>query len=658
MADTFAPFSKARLIEPGGYSGGNFGDPLNEDALKVLDAVATGTLTIDIGSNTTYTLEALQNGALSQTHYRRLKFIGTPATPVTITVPVSVGPWREMLIENQTGQLLTIKYAATAGVNIGDGQTVAIAADGTNVREFVVGNGITDAEVSASVMPTDYAYLPGDIRRYGANTAPGTTDMTSAIAACLLVAPVHGAYFQPETYLTGKHTPPGGSYIYLPPGCVLLDSGALGTNERLINVTNDDVHIVGYGATIQGNRAAYVSPGEQRHGVFIFGGNRIYIEGLASDGHPGDGFYIGDNAEHVKLEWCSGDDNRRQGCSITSGRHVRVVDCEFTNTNGTSPSAGLDIEPNSSSDVLEDIKIIRLRSTDNDGAGIVVFLANWNSTSNYADIDIIGLYTARNGRIDIGGRRRPGLDLNRITSTTPCRGRVRAIDHVAVDENAAGITVYDWDVNGPRLEIIRPTIINPNQQQASTSSVNGGIILHNSTSHTTAPGNVLVDSPIIRDDDGYLNAHTLPPMRISGAWDDVLVKDIQAAYAGSTIVSVDSAAKEVRVVNTLPYVIALTSNTTVSDGRYIGRTITNTGASGDIAITLIAASADRIGWRQRFEVTAAHELRIDPNGTDLIRGGTAGQYMVSSTIGDNVEIECDSATTWKIVSRYGSWSFV
>lgn len=519
-------------------------------------------------------------------------------------------------------------------------------------------NDRTEDEVTAEISPSDFS---GTVRpwtdaalRYGLKGDGSTINEFSR----MMSVAGQSLFLKRGDYVTRKFTIPSRTTLLIEPGTIIRDAGDLGANERLINITNDDVHIIGYGATIQGNRAAYVSPGEQRHGVYIFGGNRICIEGLASDGHPGDGFYIGDNAEHVKLEWCSGDDNRRQGCSITSGRHVRVVDCEFTNTNGTSPSAGIDVEPNSSADVLEDIKLIRCRCVENDGAGVVVFLASWNATSNYAPIEITSLYTESNGRIDIGGRRRPGLDLNRITSTTPCRGVIKVTDLMSVNENAAGITVYDWDVNGPRLEIIRPVVINPNQQQASTSSVNGGIILHNSTSHTTTPGNVLVDSPTIRDDDGYLNAHTLPPMRISGAWDDVLVKDIQAAYAGSTIVSVDSAAKEVRVVNTLPYVIALTSNTTVSDGRYIGRTITNTGASGDIAITLIAASADRIGWRQRFEVTAAHELRIDPNGTDLIRGGTAGQYMVSNTIGDNVEIECDSATTWKIVSRYGTWSFV
>lgn len=46
----------------------------------------------------------------------------------------------------------------------------------------------TAAEVAAGVTPTHYYYEPGDIRRYGDNTTPGTTDMTAAFQAAVNVA--------------------------------------------------------------------------------------------------------------------------------------------------------------------------------------------------------------------------------------------------------------------------------------------------------------------------------------------------------------------------------------------------------------------------------------------------------------------------------------
>ncbi len=43
----------------------------------------------------------------------------------------------------------------------------------------------TAAEIAAGVTPTDTSYPAGDVRRYGANTVPGTTDMAAAIQNAL-----------------------------------------------------------------------------------------------------------------------------------------------------------------------------------------------------------------------------------------------------------------------------------------------------------------------------------------------------------------------------------------------------------------------------------------------------------------------------------------
>lgn len=43
----------------------------------------------------------------------------------------------------------------------------------------------TAAEIAAGVTPVNFAYAPGHVYRYGANTTPNTTDMTTAIQAAL-----------------------------------------------------------------------------------------------------------------------------------------------------------------------------------------------------------------------------------------------------------------------------------------------------------------------------------------------------------------------------------------------------------------------------------------------------------------------------------------
>jgi hypothetical protein len=209
MADTYTSALKARKIEQGGYSN-SYADRFNEDMVDVFDAAIAGSLEIDIGSSTTHALEALQNGTLSDSHYFHLRFVGTPASAVTVTVPASVTPSKEYLVENQTGQALTFKYAATSGVTVQDGDSVAVRCDGTNVTEAVFGprHKITPAEIAAGVTPVDYSYQPGDVRRYGA-VGDGTTDNTAAIQDAIDAAGVAGEVIFPAigTFLcTGSLT--------------------------------------------------------------------------------------------------------------------------------------------------------------------------------------------------------------------------------------------------------------------------------------------------------------------------------------------------------------------------------------------------------------------------------------------------------------------
>lgn len=56
----------------------------------------------------------------------------------------------------------------------------------------------TAAEIAAGVTPTNYAYPPGNILRYGANTTPGTTDMSLAfINAAATAQTGHGFIYLP-----------------------------------------------------------------------------------------------------------------------------------------------------------------------------------------------------------------------------------------------------------------------------------------------------------------------------------------------------------------------------------------------------------------------------------------------------------------------------
>jgi len=68
---------------------------------------------------------------------------------------------------------------------------VYVGANDSPVLDTVSGNigyyARTTAEIAAGVVPVNYAYVSGDLRRYANNTVPGTTDMSGALITANLI---------------------------------------------------------------------------------------------------------------------------------------------------------------------------------------------------------------------------------------------------------------------------------------------------------------------------------------------------------------------------------------------------------------------------------------------------------------------------------------
>lgn len=86
-----------------------------------------------------------------------------------------------------------------------------------------------------------------------------------------------------------------------------------------------------------------------------------------------------------------------------------------------------------------------------------------------------------------------------------------------------------------------------------------------------------------------------------------------------------------------------------------GKTITNNGATGIITLTLPPLQA---GLHYRFVQIAGNFLRIDPNGTEQIRGAPAGgKYMQLESDGTVVIFEYIGAARWEAHVLSGTTSF-
>lgn len=70
----------------------------------------------------------------------------------------------------------------------------------------------------------------------------------------------------------------------------------------------------------------------------------MVVKGLSIEQTGGDGIIV-DQCERVLIQDVNSDGNNRQGLSIIGAKDMLVERCNFSNTNGTAPSAGIDIEP-------------------------------------------------------------------------------------------------------------------------------------------------------------------------------------------------------------------------------------------------------------------------------------------------------------------------
>lgn len=169
----------------------------------------------------------------------------------------------------------------------------------------------------------------------------------------------------------------------------------------------NNIKIIGYGATFKMQKAEYITlnNSEQRHCIRLTSCNNIEIYGLKLMDSGGDGIIISNYTgiayqrycENVLLKdlWC--DNNYRQGISIISAQHLRVENCWFTNTVGTAPEAGVDIEPNNVFERLIDIVFDKCRFTGNTGGGVLIAPISIDSTTLPMDVTFNNCYVANNG---------------------------------------------------------------------------------------------------------------------------------------------------------------------------------------------------------------------------------------------------------------------
>lgn len=142
--------------------------------------------------------------------------------------------------------------------------------------------------------------------------------------------------------------------------------------------------------------------GEWGMGISIKGSSSIHVTHVTITDCWGDGIYIAGSSkkaysEYVVITGVISGFNRRQGLSLISGRYVWILSSVFSHTGmrmssvyktkmSTSPAAGIDIEPNTYKDVIENIELRHVMSYKNDGSGLIIAFSNGWGKSHYSPI--------------------------------------------------------------------------------------------------------------------------------------------------------------------------------------------------------------------------------------------------------------------------------
>ncbi len=203
------------------------------------------------------------------------------------------------------------------------------------------------------------------------------------------------------------------TFMYQPGVVVRAIPGQFtGTGDCLLRLVRcHQMNLIGYQATFAMNKPEYavLNDSEYRHCLQIDNGVDISIYGLTFRDSGGDGIYVGGAdwlqeprtySENILIEDVRCINNYRQGLSITSVQNMTVRYAQFSETQGTLPEAGVDVEPFETYQRIVNLQFEHCLFERNAWAGIAVALVYMDSTSLPVSIRFSDCTLRKNGSPD------------------------------------------------------------------------------------------------------------------------------------------------------------------------------------------------------------------------------------------------------------------
>ena len=129
-----------------------------------------------------------------------------------------------------------------------------------------------------------------------------------------------------------------------------------------------------YSTNQQGPWAHTGSTGQGGIGLTVRNANKVLVQNITARCCWGDGFYVqGGTGLTFDRVWA--DTNRRQGMSVVAGNIINIINSIFSNTKGTLPECGIDVEPNAVGTVYG-LNIKSCNFYHNNGSGLQMSVRN------------------------------------------------------------------------------------------------------------------------------------------------------------------------------------------------------------------------------------------------------------------------------------------
>jgi hypothetical protein len=192
-----------------------------------------------------------------------------------------------------------------------------------------------------------------------------------------------------------------------------------GGDDSLLRITNvNNLTVNGNGALLQMRRDDYAQPprgtcptcrtygkAEWRCGIWLQHSNGVTLRGLNVIESGGDGIIVGPSggrATNTHIVDCVFDRNYRQGMSVINAENLTVVNTIFSNTAGTAPAAGVDLEPDHPSEDMTNVTFKDCSCVGNAGGGFQIYLGAYNASARPFSVGIKNMQITGGGSFGFG----------------------------------------------------------------------------------------------------------------------------------------------------------------------------------------------------------------------------------------------------------------